>query len=241
MHTGRIDVHSHLLPGLDDGCKTDEQSLQCAAALVAAGFSHTFCTPHIWPNFPNNTPPAIRAAVARLQSVLDDAQIPLKLSSGAEINLPSMWPKLQSWENDAIATYSMAGKYLLFDFWDDQIKQCSDLEPAITNLQSRGLKLVLAHPERVEALQQDQSAVDRLIDLGVLLQLNSWCLADPPASPRYTTAVRLLEAGKYFLIGTDLHDPDGMAVRLRGLEVAAEILGEDALDSLTIQNPCMLL
>jgi protein-tyrosine phosphatase len=240
MHTGRIDVHSHLLPGLDDGCKTDQQSLQCAAALVAAGYSHTFCTPHIWPNFPNNTPPAIRAAVARLQSVLDDAQIPLKLSSGAEINLPSMWSKLQSMADEAIATYSMAGKYLLFDFWDDQIKQCSDLEPAILQLQSRGMKLVLAHPERIEALQRDQSAVDRLIDLGVLLQLNSWCLADPPASPRFTTAVRLLESGKYFLLGTDLHEPQGLPMRLRGVKLAAQIAGPEMLDRLTIHNPRLL-
>jgi protein-tyrosine phosphatase len=241
MASARIDVHTHLLPGFDDGCKTDEQSLRCASLLVSAGYERAFCTPHLWPNFLKNTPAAIAAGVARLQQRLDSASIPLKLSGGGEINLPSMWPSLKTMADDQIPTYSLAGKYLLFDFWDDQIKSCSDLEPAITHLQSRGLKLVLAHPERVERLQRDPSALDRLIDLGVLLQLNSWCLADPPESPRFTTAVRLLEAGRYFLIGTDLHDPDGMAVRLRGIEVAAEIAGEDALDALMIHNPKMLL
>jgi protein-tyrosine phosphatase len=241
MQSGRIDVHTHLLSGFDDGCKTQEQSLRCASALVAGGFGHAFCTPHLWPNFLKNVPANIGPAVARLQAQLDAAKIPLKLSGGGEINLPSMWPALQSMPDDQIPTYSLAGKYVLFDFWDDQVKTCADLEPAITHLQSRGLKLILAHPERVEILQRVPSALDRLIDLGVQLQLNSWCLADPPTSSRFTTAVRLLEAGRYFLIGTDLHEPDGMAVRLRGIEVADQIIGADALDRLTIHNPRMLL
>jgi len=241
MHTARIDVHAHLLAGLDDGCKTPEQSLQCAAALVSGGYSHAFCTPHIWPNFPHNTPRAIGTAVADLQSRLDSAKIPLKLAPGAEINLPSMWPQLQTMADDQIATYSLAGKYLLFDFWDDQIAQCSDLDPAIIQLQSRGLKLVLAHPERVEALQRDLQAVDHFIELGVLLQLNSYCLADPPHSPRFITGKRLLETGRYFLIGTDSHDPQGMGVRLRGVEAAVQIVGAEAVDRLTIHNPRLLL
>jgi protein-tyrosine phosphatase len=179
--------------------------------------------------------------VADLQSRLDAAKIPLKLAPGAEINLPSMWPQLQTMADDQIATYSLAGKYLLFDFWDDQIAQCSDLDPAIIQLQSRGLKLVLAHPERVEALQRDLQAVDHFIELGVLLQLNSYCLADPPHSPRFITGKRLLETGRYFLIGTDSHDPQGMAVRLLGVEAAVQIVGAEAVDRLTIHNPRLLL
>ena len=50
--TGRIDVHSHLLPGLDDGCVSLDESLACARRLVAEGYTHSFCTPHIWPNLP---------------------------------------------------------------------------------------------------------------------------------------------------------------------------------------------
>src|SRR4051794_15107533 len=51
---GRIDVHSHLLPGVDDGCASIEDSIACAARMVAAGYTHSFCTPHVWPDLPHN-------------------------------------------------------------------------------------------------------------------------------------------------------------------------------------------
>jgi protein-tyrosine phosphatase len=53
MH-GRIDVHAHLIPGVDDGCADVRESIECGRMLVGAGYTHAFCTPHIWPNLPGN-------------------------------------------------------------------------------------------------------------------------------------------------------------------------------------------
>ena len=54
MTTGRIDVHSHLLPNVDDGCGSQAETLECARRLVEAGYTHSFCTPHYWPNLPTS-------------------------------------------------------------------------------------------------------------------------------------------------------------------------------------------
>jgi tyrosine-protein phosphatase YwqE len=111
---------------------------------------------------------------------------------------------------------------------------------AIANLQSRGLKLVLGHPERISALQREPAALNELLDSGVLLQLNSWCLAESPERMVRRVGERLLREGKYFLIGTDLHSPAGMSIRIRGLETARAIAGEAEFDRLTNHNPRLL-
>src|SRR5687768_8566762 len=92
MTTGRIDVHSHLLPGCDDGCRTLAESIDCAKVMVAAGYTHSFCTPHVWPNLPDNSVEKIPRQTAVLQSALDDAGVPLRLIPGGEINLRADTP-----------------------------------------------------------------------------------------------------------------------------------------------------
>ena len=84
--TPKIDVHSHLLPGIDDGCKTIEESVECARLLVERGYTHTFCTPHIWTSLPANTVINIPTMTAALQTELDRQNIPLKLFPGGENN-----------------------------------------------------------------------------------------------------------------------------------------------------------
>ena len=115
--TGRIDVHSHLLPGVDDGCATVDESLQCARMLVEFGYTHAFCTPHIWPSLPGNTVTTISAGVESLQHALDQQRIPLRVLPGGEIGLLAMWPALETFADDQIVTYSLAGRFVLFDFW----------------------------------------------------------------------------------------------------------------------------
>ena len=79
---GRIDVHAHLLPGVDDGCKTVADSVDVGRQLAAAGYTHAFCTPHIWPNLSANTVDNIRRWTAQLQRDYDAAGVGLTLLPG---------------------------------------------------------------------------------------------------------------------------------------------------------------
>ena len=114
---GRIDVHSHLLPGVDDGCRDVEESIACAKMMVAAGYTHMFCTPHVWKTFDNYNP-TIAPRVTKLQAELDRAGVALKLLPGGEMHISGDFCSLRT---EDLVTYNNAGKYTIFDFWADAL------------------------------------------------------------------------------------------------------------------------
>src|SRR4051812_46298754 len=145
---GRVDVHSHLLPGVDDGCKTLEESIQCARMLIAAGYTHCFCTPHVWVGRTDETRETLPRWTESLQSSLDMARVPLKLLPGSELNLH---PKVMETPAERIVSYGVADQYMLVDMWADKLPEW--FEPTIRWLQGMNLTVILAHPERMRAVQ----------------------------------------------------------------------------------------
>ena len=115
---GRIDVHSHLIPGVDDGCPTLEESFACAAHWVRTGYTHCFCTPHIWPNLAHNTVNGIVMHTTHLQKALEDAEIPLHVLPGGELNLRA---DLDQTPPKDVPTYGMNHRYCLFDLWAEKL------------------------------------------------------------------------------------------------------------------------
>lgn len=229
---GRIDVHSHLLPGIDDGCPTLEDSLACAAALVEAGYTHSVCTPHVWPSLPSNNPQIIPHRVGELQRVLDERGIALRLIPGGEMNLTE---KTEHLDANEIVTYAMAGRYVLIDLWAQQLP--AHFPRAIRRLQGLGLKVVLAHPERMRAVQENPGLADRFAEMGLLLQGNLQCLGDPPDTFTRRVAELFLEDDRYFMLGSDLHNFKSLPIRLKGLKRAIEAAGEQKVLTLTRENP----
>jgi protein-tyrosine phosphatase len=229
---GRIDVHSHLLPGIDDGCPTIEESIACARLLVAAGYSHCFCTPHAWPSHHNTTRDSVPLMVNDLQAALDHADVKLRLLPGSELNLH---PTVMQTTPDRIIDLALAGKYILVDMWADRMPEW--FEAAIRWLQEMQLTVILAHPERMRMVQDHPELVRQIEDMGVLLQGNLQCFADRPDSYTRRTAELLLGDGNYFLLGSDLHNAEGLKTRLVGLNNAIKLAGEEVIDRLTSMNP----
>lgn len=234
--TGRIEVHAHLLPNVDDGCKTVEASIACARALVAAGYTHSFCTPHIWPDFPERSATAIAGWVAALQKRFDHEGIALKLLPGGEINLREETPRLPE---DRLVTYGLKNQYVLIDLWADVLP--AFFTTGVRWLQQRGLTVVLAHPERMRAVQEQPALADEFARMGVLLQGNLGCFGDPPETINHRTGERFLKDGRYFMLGSDLHNPETMELRLTGLQQAIAWVGNEAVDRLAKENPGKLL
>jgi len=241
LHTaaGRVDTHAHLLPGVDDGCATVADSIAAARQLVAAGYTDVICTPHIWPNLTANTAGNIRRWTADLQAAYDAAGVGLTVHPGGELTLPSDWQRLRSLPVAEIVTADLAGRHVLFDFWDEILPD--GLEQVVRYLVGLGIQPILAHPERIGAFQNDPAAVDRVVEWGCWLQMNTWTLMKSPGSKVRTVAERLLTAGRYQLFGTDTHDAAGVAERLQGLVAAADLVGWDAVDRLTRTHPAQLL
>ncbi|HEV2292391.1 MAG TPA: CpsB/CapC family capsule biosynthesis tyrosine phosphatase [Tepidisphaeraceae bacterium] len=236
MATGRIDVHAHLIPGVDDGCKTYGDSIACARELVAAGYTHAFCTPHVWPSYDNVRSSTVPGWTRGLQEKLDEAQVPLKVMPGGELNLHE---GVRNLADDHLITYGIAGRYLLADMWAAELPEF--FTPTIRFLQSRGYTVILAHPERMRAVQDRPDLADVFADLGVLLQGNLQCFGDPPDSHTRRVAEQFLLERRYFMLGSDTHNPQSMAIRTNGLRNAIALAGEDAITALTIDNPRKLI
>lgn len=233
--SGLIDTHSHLLPGVDDGCKTVDDSIQCAQMLVEAGYTHAFCTPHIWHSF-GNTKTNIASGVAGLQEALTAAQVPLRLVPGAEHNFTEL-QRLKS--TDDIITFGHTTNYVLADVWVDEFPRY--FWERVQWMQAAGLTVVLAHPERMRAVQDDPMSIDVLAKAGVLLQGNLQCFGDPPNSATRRLAELLLREDRYFMLGSDTHNPQTLPVRLKGLENARALASKETIQELMVIHPRKLL
>ena len=233
---GRIEVHAHLLPGIDDGCQTLEEAIECARRLVVRGYSHCFCTPHIWSNLPHNNIEQITRRTADLQAELDRAGIPLRLLGGGELNLRA---DVQLMPREQIVTYGNSRRHVLIDMWIDRL--VPHVEPAIRWLQGLGLTVILAHPERMRAIQTDPGLADWFSDLGVLFQGNFQCFADPPEASTRRVAEQFLLEGRYFALGSDLHGVESLRVRFAGMDRVRELVDDRTYDRLTIENPRKLI
>ena len=148
--------HSHLLPGVDDGCKTLEESLSCARLLVENGYTHSFCTPHIWTNLPGNTVAGIPKMVSALQKEFDSRNIALKLVPGGENNIQ---PGLFRTKPDEVVTVGMNRKYVLIDLWAERLPDFFYVN--VKWLQSLGL-IVSSHPERMPPCRTIRRSLKRL-------------------------------------------------------------------------------
>ena len=236
MQTGRIDVHAHLIPDLDDGCRTVGDSIACARELVAAGYTHAFCTPHVWPSYDIIKRDTVPKWTAQLQESLDEASVPLTVLPGGEMNLHEGTRDLS---DDYLITYAMHGRYMLADIWASELP--GFFEPTIKHLQSRGFTVILAHPERMRAVQDNPKLADYFADLGLLLQGNLQCFGDPRDAHTRRVAEQYLAEGRYFMLGSDTHNPQSMRIRMEGLRNAIALAGEDAINKLTMENPRKLL
>ncbi len=234
--SGRFDVHSHLLPGVDDGSSSIEESLACARALVQAGYSHSFCTPHFWTSYPKNTVETVRNWTIDLQKRLDEENVPLKVFPGGEIALR---PTLGETPIRDLPTFGMEGKYVLVDLWADKLPKF--FEPTIKWMQSANLTVILAHPERMRAVQDDPKLADYFTQLGLLLQGNLQCFSDREGGPTRVTVERYILEDRYFLLGSDLHNFETLPGRLTGLQRAIEMVGAEKIAQLTVANPRKLL
>ena len=217
-----IDLHSHILPGVDDGPRTLEGSLELARAAVAAGTSTILATPHI------NNDRGIDAALvadglATLRPALAEAGIPLEVLPGGEI---AIW-RLADLDDDALRSLALGGgPYLLVE---SPFSPVGAFEPIVLDLHMRGHRVLLAHPERCPAFHRDPSRLAALVDGGVLVQITASSMTGAFGSTvRRFTSTMLLE-GLVHVVASDAHDaikrPPGQTAGFAALERELKGLG----------------
>jgi protein-tyrosine phosphatase len=216
-----IDLHSHILPGIDDGAESIETALEMARSAVEDGIRTLAATPHVRSDYPT-APGDMEELVASVRARLDEAAIPLELLPGGEIALDFL-PDL---DDDALRRFGLGGntRYLLLETpyygWP------LGLDQTFFQLRLRGFTPVLAHPERNEEVQERPELLERLVEAGALVQVTAASADGRLGSAVQRTALRLIRNGLAHMLASDAHAP---TVRQVGLSGAAEAIGDAAL------------
>ena len=219
-----IDLHSHILPGLDDGPRTLEGSLELARGAVAAGTRTILATPHINDDA-SIDPERIAAGIEELRPALADAEIPLEVLPGGEI---AIW-RLVDLDDAQLRALALAGgPYLLVESPFSPV--VGDFEPMVLDLHARGHRVLLAHPERCPAFQRDPERLERLTGAGVLVQLTAGSMAGAFGTTVRRFSALLLREGLVHVVASDAHDavrrPPGLRDGFASLERELPGLGE---------------
>ncbi len=232
-----IDLHSHLLPGIDDGAPDLETALAMARMAAASGVTIMACTPHILPGVYHNEGPGIRAAVAQLQSALDTEGIALRLVAGADVHMvPDMLAGL-----DEGRLLSLNGsRYVLVE--PPHTVAPVRLEEFFFSLQVAGYVPILTHPERLAWVEPHYASIQRLAGAGVWMQITSGSLTGRFGRRVRALAERMLSDGLAHILATDAHDPVHRPPDLdQGWQAAARLVGEEEAKHLVWTRPAAIV
>ena len=215
-----IDLHSHILRGIDDGARTVAESVEIARAAVADGINVIAATPHVRDDWPTDAG-LMEERVAELQDELDRTGIPLDVRVGGEIAID--W--LERLTIDQLRRFGLGGSsHLLVETpyygWP------LDLPDVLLTLSDRGFTPVLAHPERNADVQGDPERLVSLVEAGVLIQVTAASVDGRIGKRAQDCGRGLIEDGLAHLLASDAHHA---SVRAVGLAAAARAVGGGAL------------
>ena len=216
-----IDLHVHILPGIDDGPRTLDESLGIACSAVDDGIEVVAATPHVRDDYPT-TPDELERLVAVVRDALTGAYIPLDVRPGGEIALE----RLPSMREDDLRRFGLGGnpRYLLLEFpyygWPLALGQ------QIFALTVKGVTPILAHPERNADVQDAPERLRPFVDQGARVQLTAGSFDGRAGAKARAAAFELLDRGLAHIVASDAHTPD---VRAAGLSSAVRSIGDDEL------------
>lgn len=230
-----IDTHCHLLPELDDGPATLEESVALAVVLAEQGVELVVCTPHYSRRYPTDH---VRAtlAVSRLAAELHARGVPVRLELAAEVgDAMAVTASL-----DELRRRAIRGRQLMVEIGPTMTR--ASLETVISRLTNAGLVPILAHPERSGVVQRDPALLDGARACGALVQLVAPTLLGRWGEPAEQAAWRLLETGRADLLGSDAHGVTRRRPHLGAVvRLIRERLGEDIAHQLVEHGPKLLL
>lgn len=222
-----IDLHCHVLPGIDDGPETIEGSLALASAAAAAGVKTLVATPHVSWHYPNEAG-AISALTDELNGRLASAGVPLDVRPGAEIAVT----RLPDIEPSELARLSLGGSaWLLVEPPFTHV--ATGIDAMLLDVQRAGHRIVLAHPERCAAFQRDPRMLETLVGAGVLTSITAGSLVGRFGDRVRRFALSLVRDGMAHNVASDAHDCErrapGIAAELAhaGLAPLADWLTEE--------------
>lgn len=232
-----IDIHSHILPGLDDGAKTMEETLGIVSQLQQSGFKTLIATPHVLEdNF--LSPADILAYTEQVRMRVAEAGIQIEILPGSENYI---FPEMAKWVRDGkLMTLGNTGKYILVELPMLEIPQYTD--QVFFELQVNGLTPVLAHPERNRKLVENPERLLEWARKGIFFQMNLRSLDGRYGPQSKGLAEILLDSNLIHFIGSDAHRVSRReSTYPETLQSVRDLVGESRFQELTVINPRSIL
>ncbi len=193
-------MHSHLIPGIDDGAKSVEDAIEMIRALVGLGYKKIITTPHIMTEYYPNTPAIISSGLVKLKRGLEKENIDVEIEAAAEYYLDDSFENLLANDKQLLV---ISEKYVLVEF--STIARPANVYETIFQLKTKGYQPILAHPERYLYYQEEKDAFEKFRKMGCLFQVNLLSLAGYYGRAQKKLSLKFLETGWVDFLGTDLH------------------------------------
>jgi protein-tyrosine phosphatase len=232
-----IDLHSHILPGCDDGAADVSAALAMARVAVADGTRILACTPHILPGLYHNDAAGIARRVLALRQVLADEGIDLQLVIGADVHIaPDLPQKLA----DKVVPTLNGSRYFLLEPPHHVVPP--NLIAFVERLIEAGYIPVITHPERLTWVAKHYALIEDAGRVGALMQITAGSLTGQFGAKAKALADRMLEEGRIDLIASDAHNVSGRSPILKpAFAFVEEALGPDAARRLFVETPARIL
>lgn len=223
------DIHSHILPGIDDGSPDIATSLQLVQGIYSLGIRKTVATPHIISDLYRNTPATISAALSKLKTACAEAKIDIAIQAAAEYMLDDHFLHLL---RDTSPLLTIHKNLILTE--QSFATETDNLHRIAFEMITSGYRPIMAHPERYHFYHQNYDAYSRLKDMGFLLQLNLLSLTGYYGKP-VARAAKYLMANKLIdIVGTDMHHERHLEIlrNQKSLQVFNEFFGDKKFNDL---------
>ena len=231
-----IDIHCHLLPGIDDGPRTLEESLALARAAVQNGITHSVITPHIHARRWDNSASTIKAIGLDFKRALLEHDIPLQIGVAAEVRIGVEVMELINRRQIPFLGYWGQQRVMLLEMPHSHVPL--GIEGMISWLLERNIMPMIAHPERNKDVHRNLGKINSLIEMGCLFQVTASSVSGRFGRASRVRAVQLLEKGVVTVLASDAHNLKNRPPSLsRGRDAAAEVVGEDEAFRLVLDNP----
>ncbi len=220
-----IDLHCHLLPEIDDGSKSLEQSMAMLRHAVAAGITKIVCTPHITPGRYDNSLETIKPIFEIFRDACIENAIPIEIGFAAEIRFDPVIIDMVNNDSLPVLGEYEGERLILLEFPHSHIPPGS--EELIQWLADRGIRVLIAHPERNRSVLHDIEIITPLVKMGCLLQITGGSLTNVFSDGSRDCAIELLKRGWVNVIASDAHNLHARSPELEPARREAEkIVGE---------------
>jgi protein-tyrosine phosphatase len=228
-----VDIHCHLLPGIDDGASNMDESFAMAKIAVADGIETIICTPHQCGNHAHNLGDDIRSAVVLVQEALNHAAIPLTVLAGADVRIEA--GLVEQIARGEVLSLADLRQHVLLELPHELY---IPLEPLLGRLKTSGMVGILSHPERNQGIIDRPQLVRPLVEAGGLMQITAGSLVGTFGEPIRKLSEQLLTGGLVHFIATDAHGAHSRRPLMqRAFLRAVELVGEQYALEICCQNP----